>query len=133
MNYQLNISIPAGFNFSQIVFVTNPDGSPMDITGATVTGYLAKHPKAIFALDTTADETFFNYIPFTCYIEDGVGGVFSMNMTKAQTILLEEGQYVYSTSITDINGTNLGSFAAGPANVIFAMNPEFGTVGPQMV
>lgn len=131
MKYQSNIPITAGAPFSWTFYVTNPDGSPVDITGATVTAYLAKHSNAIYALDTTADHTFYNYIPFTCHIENGQNGVFSVNLNSYETHVLEEGKYVYSATVIDINGTNLGEVISGLAFVSTSLNPEFGTVGPQ--
>lgn len=132
MKYQSNFALSAGCDFSRNFYVTNPDTSPVDLTGATVIGYLAKHPKAIYVTDSTSDHIFYNYIPFDCIIEDGVNGVFSLNLTKQETILLEEGKYSYSVSIIDVNGTNIGEVFSGIIFVDWGMNPEFGTIGPQV-
>ena len=131
MKYQVNIAISAGSQFGQEFYVTDPDGSPTDITGATVTAYIAKHAKAVYATDTTSSQTFYNYLPFTGVIEDGQNGVFSLNLTAEQTLSLDEGKYVYSASITDINGNQLGEVVSGIAFVSFSMNPSTGTIGPQ--
>lgn len=128
MKYQSNFSISAGFDFSRKFYVTSSDSSPMDLTGATIVAHLAKHPKSINVLESTATNICYNYIPFTGYIEDGPNGVFSLNLDKTKTSLLEEGKYVYSVSIIDINGINLGEVFSGTISVDWAMNPEFGTV-----
>ena len=131
MKYQVNIDISAGLPFCREFYITNPDLSPIDITGATVTAYLAKHPCAFFATDTTSEHTFYNYILFTCYVVDGVGGVFSLNMSAEDTIVLEEGKYVYSVNIIDANGVSLDEVVGGPAFVSVTLNTNFGTIGQQ--
>ncbi|AEC52966.1 hypothetical cyanophage protein [Synechococcus phage S-CRM01] len=131
MKYQFNFTISAGLPFSRNFYLTEADNSPLNITGATVTAHLAKHARAIFATDSTADLTYYNYIPFTCVIEDGENGIFSLNMTADQTILLEEGKYTYFALITDANGDPLEEVVSGIIFVDFAMNPALGQIGPQ--
>lgn len=130
MKYQVNIDISAGLPFSRNFYLTKPDLSPIDLTGATVTGYLAKHPSAIFVTDTTSENIFYNYILFTCYVEDGLNGVFSLNLSAEQTAILKEGNYVYSVNIVDRNGISLDEVVGGPAYVSVTLNPVLGTIGP---
>lgn len=131
MKYEVNICISAGSPFRQEFYVTNPDLSPTDITGAKITAYIAKHPRALYATESTSDHIFWNYLPFTCLIDDGPAGVFSLSMEDYETILLEEGKYVYSASILTDGGLNLGSVVSGSAFVEFDMNPIIGSMGPQ--
>lgn len=131
MKYSVHIDISAGLPFSKDFYHTNPDLSPIDITDATVTGYLAKHANAFFATDTTSEQTFYNYIPFTCSVKDGPNGIYALELDKTETISLEEGKYTFVAVIVDENGIELGIGATGLAFVTSAMNPEFGTVGPE--
>lgn len=131
MKYSVHIDIDAGLSFSKDFYLTNADLSPVDITDATVTGYLAKHANAFFATDTTSEHTFYNYIPFTCSIKDGPNGIYTLELADTETILLKEGKYTFIAAIVDENGVELGIGASGLAFVTSAMNPDFGTIGPQ--
>jgi hypothetical protein len=102
--YTVNIVIPAGSDFSQVYYLTNPDMSPKDLSGCHVTANIAKHPRALDAVTSTSEEPDYTYSPFKCYIEDGKMGVISLNMNSSQTVKLEEGKYVYGVSIRDVNG-----------------------------
>lgn len=102
--YLVNITIQAGCDFKEMYFLTNPDMSPKDITHCKVEAKLAKHSRAYDAIASTSNEMVYLYSPFQCYIEDGVNGVFSLNMKANETSKLEEGKYVYSASLTDVNG-----------------------------
>ena len=119
--FQVNINIAAGVDFNQEFVINNPDGSPVVITDCTFAGKLAKHPTAIDARVSTSGAPVRTYVSFTASVVDGVGGKYSLALTPAQTSLLEEGKYVYSVVMTDVNG-DTQEVMAGLAfvNVAFA-------------
>ena len=96
VQYQVNIAINAGCDFRQEFSLAEADKTPLDITGGKFIGALAKHPNAIIAYLSTSEEPVYNIVPFTTSVVDGVGGVYSIGLTAAQTCLLEEGKYVYN-------------------------------------
>lgn len=102
--YTVNIVISAGSDFSQNFYLINPDYTPTNISGCSITANLSKHSTSMNALETTAEDVVWNRIPLSGYVEDGIGGVFSLNLSASETKLLSEGKYVYGASITDING-----------------------------
>lgn len=101
--YQVNISIGAGTSFNQLYYLTNPDMSPMDITGAQFSARLAKHPRAVDATAAYVPPVY-KQIPFDTAIENGPQGEFSLSMPSTRTSILDEGKYVYSASMKDTNG-----------------------------
>ena len=52
-------------------------------------------------------------------------------MSAEDTIVLEEGKYVYSVNIIDANGVSLDEVVGGPAFVSVTLNTNFGTIGQQ--
>ena len=52
--FQVNITISAGADFTQEYTVTSPDGLPVNITGYKFFANLAKHPTAIDATVSTS-------------------------------------------------------------------------------
>lgn len=100
--YNVNITISRGNHFSQIFFLTNPDKSPVDLTGASFSGNLAKHSMSQDAL--AEDGPVYKFIPFTASVVDAVGGSYSISLTPEQTSNLQEGKYVYSVSMMNVNG-----------------------------
>jgi len=101
-SFSVNITISRGNDFSQVFFLTNPDRSPVDLTGATFSANLAKHS---MSQDVLAEGgTVYKFIPFaTSVVEEGKG-TYSISLTPEQTGSLEEGKYVYSVSMMNING-----------------------------
>jgi len=102
--FQVNISVAAGTDFTQEYTVTNPDNSPVDITGYKFFANLAKHPTAIDAAVSTSGSPVYTYVPFTTLVVDGKKGLYSITLTTAQTSKLEEGKYVYNVVMQDLNG-----------------------------
>jgi hypothetical protein len=101
-SFSVNITISRGNDFSQVFFLTNPDRSPVDLTGATFSANLAKHSMAQDAL--AEGGTVYKFIPFaTSVVEEG-NGTYSISLTPEQTGNLEEGKYVYSVSMMNVNG-----------------------------
>ena len=102
LQYQVNIAIQAGTDFSQVFFLAYPDKAPMDITGAKFTGGLAKYPGAFDADKSTSEQMVYKLWPFTTTVVDGPGGAYSIALTKEQTKELEEGKYVYNVVVEDV-------------------------------
>lgn len=124
--------ILAGYPFSKDFYVLNADISPFNITGATVSAYLAKHPGAFYATITSSDNVFYNYTTFQGSVKNGEEGTYTLELTAEQTNVLEEGKYVYSVTIIDENNEIVSISSPRLAFVVNAMNPDFGTVGPQL-
>lgn len=104
--YQVNIAISAGADFAEEFYLTSADKSPLNITGCKFIGALQKHPGAYNAITTTSESTEYVGIPFSTTVADGVGGVYRVSLPKYVTSTLEEGKYVYSVSMTDVNGVS---------------------------
>ena len=104
--YQVNIAISAGADFAEEFYLASPDKAPLNITGCKFIGALQKHPGAYNAITTTSEETDYVGIPFATTVSDGVGGVYRVSLPKSVTSTLEEGKYVYSVSMTDVNGVS---------------------------
>ena len=104
IQYQVNIQVTAGCDFRQEFTLTNPDLTPMDITGGTFLGGMSKHAVSINADKSTTETPVYNIVPFTTSVVDGQGGVYSIAMTAAETQKLREGKYVYNVVLEDVNG-----------------------------
>ena len=102
--FQVNISIAAGADFTQEYTVTSPDSLPVDITGYKFSANLAKHPTAIDAAVSTSGSPVYKYIPFTTNIVSGVNGLYTITMLANETSKLQEGKYVYNVVMTDLDG-----------------------------
>ena len=100
--FNVNITISRGNDFSQVFFLTNPDKSPVDLTGASFSANLAKHS---MSQDVLAENgPVYKFTPFTTSVVDATTGSYSISLTPEQTSLLEEGKYIYSVSMTNVNG-----------------------------
>ena len=104
VQFQVNISISAGADFTQEYSVTNPDLSPVDITGYKFFANLAKHPTAIDAAVSTSGTPVYKYVSFTTNIVNGVAGLYSITLLATETSKLAEGKYVYNIIMEDLNG-----------------------------
>ena len=102
--YQVNVNIMAGVDFVQEYHLTNPDLSPMDITGCKFGAIMRKHPESVDATKTTATERVVPQLAFDTKVVSGIGGVFSISVPGARTKNLREGKYVYNVSMKDRNG-----------------------------
>jgi len=114
--YQVNISIPAGTDFTQEFTVTDPNLNRVDITGFKFFANLAKHPTAIDAAVSTSGSPVYKYVSFITNIENGVEGVYSITLSAAETSRLAEGKYVYNIIMEDLDG-NKTSVVGGLAFV----------------
>tara|TARA_R110002050_G_scaffold256095_1_gene394891 strand:+ start:78 stop:464 length:387 start_codon:yes stop_codon:yes gene_type:complete len=104
VQFQVNISISAGADFTQEYSVTNPDLSPVDITGYKFFANLAKHPTAIDAAVSTSGTPVYKYVSFTTNIVNGAAGLYSITLLANETSKLAEGKYVYNIIMEDVNG-----------------------------
>jgi hypothetical protein len=104
MSYQVNITLSAGTTFNQLFYMTNPDKSPMDITGASFSANLAKHSRSVNAVQSSSTRMVYQYIPFKTRVVDGRGGVFEISMDSYLTAKLQEGKYMYDAVMKDVNG-----------------------------
>ena len=102
--FQVNINIAAGVDFTQDFIVNNPDGSPVNLTGCTFSAAVAKHPTAVDARVSTSGAPVRAYVPFTARVVDGLTGRYSITMLAEQTSKLEEGKYVYNVVMRDTSG-----------------------------
>ena len=102
--FSVNINISAGVDFTQQFFVTNPDRSPVNITGFEFLAKLAKHPTAIDAIVSTSGEPVYRYISFDTAVENGELGAYSISLGADKTSLLEEGKYLYSVVLVNNSG-----------------------------
>ena len=104
--YSVNIRISSGVDFRHEFHLTNADRTPMDITGCRFTANIAKHARAVNAVTSTSIRPVPNYIPFRTRVDDGKGGVFSINLGEHGTSLLREGKYVYDVVMHDTRGVS---------------------------
>jgi len=111
--FSVNLHISAGNDFAQEFYLANPDRSYMNITGCKFTGQIQKHPGAIYARHTElagltgspVDNYVYNYIPMNISVANGVKGIYRIDVPGECTLHMPQGKYVYSVSMTDVNGT----------------------------
>jgi hypothetical protein len=81
----VNLSLYMGDDFTMTINVQNPDGTPVDLTGSTVTGMVKKS-----ASDTTAAGN------LTCtLVTPATGGQISVLLANTVSSGLTTGPYVY--------------------------------------
>ena len=127
VQYQVNIKVSIGASFNQEFYLTNPDMSPMDISGFKVSANLAKHPTSMDVVKSTSTSVCFNFVPFTTRVVDGKGGVFSISLTPEETHKLREGKYVYNAVITGVNDEVIDTVSG----LVF-VEVAFGGLPPEM-
>ena len=103
VQFQVNISISAGADFTQEYSVTAPDLSPVNITGYKFFANLAKHPTAIDAAVSTSGTPVYKYVSFITRVVDGINGKYSITLSATETSKLAEGKYVYNIIMEDLN------------------------------
>ena len=102
--FTVNINISAGADFTQQFTITNPDLSPVNITGYKFYANLAKHLTSIDANVSTSGSKKYMYHPFTTNIDSGTKGTYSISMSATNTSKLLEGKYMYNVIMEDLNG-----------------------------
>jgi hypothetical protein len=88
----VNIVIDKGANCDVSFFITNKDGTPLNMTGYTGVAALKKSYSA-----TTS-------IPFTLSFVNRTLGEISISLTPAETSVLDRRRYVYDILLTSSNG-----------------------------
>ena len=129
--YQANLQISAGSDFSQTFSLTQPDGTPIDITGYTISARMAKHDNAKNVNTSTSDIPVWKFINFTTSVVDGVNGEYSISLSDEVSVKLEEGKYVYSV-VTEDTSNSKQEILNGLIFVDkgFASTGSFGTLDP---
>ena len=102
--FTVNINVNAGTDFSQQFTITNPDLSPVDITGYKFYANIAKHPTAIDADVSTSGNPKYQYTPFTTKVDSGTAGTYSISLSSTTSSKLVEGKYVYNIIMEDLSG-----------------------------
>ncbi len=102
--FQVNINISAGADFTQDFIINNPDASPVNLTGYTFFANLAKHPTAIDAAVSTSGTPVYKYVSFTTNVVNGAAGLYSITLLATETSKLAEGKYVYNIVMEDLDG-----------------------------
>ena len=100
-----NLSADQGAFFSSEIYMTDVGGSPLNLTGYTVSAQARR---------SYGSSTGYSFLPT---ITDVTGGVCTLSMTGAQTDLLK-GRYVYDIEITDSTSRKFrvieGQFSVAP-------------------
>lgn len=105
--FQVNITISAGADFTQEYTVTTPDNFPVNITGYKFYANLAKHPTAINAAVSTSGNKLYSYTPFITRVVNGVAGVYSITLPASETSKLPEGKYQYNVIMENLDGEKI--------------------------
>lgn len=95
----------AGADFSKTFYIKNDDYSPRNLERCTVTGAMAKHPKALNADLSTSTEPVWKTIPLSASINDSLGGSYSISLDASTSSQLVEGKYFYNVILTNIDGS----------------------------
>ena len=107
--FQVNITISAGLSFRQEFTLTNPDKSPVDLTGASFTGALSKYERAVNADLSTSKVPVYERMYFECEVVNPFLGIYCIKLTPEQTVKLAEGKYVYNVVMKNVNGELLAA------------------------
>lgn len=131
IQFQVNIEIAAGADFSKEFSIKNPDQSPVDITGFTMHAKLAKHAGALNATTSTSSAPVYKYINLTSTIVDAANGIYSISLPAETTSKLKEGKYVYSVTMENAEG-DLTDTADGLAfvKIAFGNIPSSASLDP---
>ena len=104
IQFQTNLSISAGTDFSYQFSLKNPDQSPVDVTGYSFHARIGKHRGAVNAITSTSESPIYKYVNLTSTIDDAAGGKYSISLDATTTAKLQEGKYVYAVTLEDTNG-----------------------------
>lgn len=100
----VNITIEKGTDYENIFTVTNPDGSPINLTGYTSVGKIKKFPGSLSSS------------PFTVGIISNAGQVV-VSMANTITNALTPGRYYYDVVITSVSTNKVQRIIEGMAIV----------------
>lgn len=99
--YVTNLELTTGCDFYQEFYLTNPDLSPMDISGCSFQAALQKHPGAVDANSENSDRV---ANKLTTNVVDASNGIYAVTFPAKENNALEEGKYVYQVIMLDENG-----------------------------
>lgn len=110
--FSVNLHVSAGHDFAQEFYLSNPDRSFMNITGCKFSGQIQKNPGSIIATETElagvtgspVNNYVYNYIPLDISVSNGVKGIYKISIPGECTLHVNQGKYVYSVTMTDVNG-----------------------------
>ncbi len=96
----IDLVIKQGSQFTADGIVSNPDGTALDISTATITAVMKKKFDSV------------DLVTFTSTITNGMSGMYSIGLNGAQTSALEAGstendpksKYIWEMSLTEANG-----------------------------
>ena len=124
--FQVNLNLSAGMDFYQEFYLTEPDLSPLNITGMVFHSSIMKHASAVDANESTTGTSKPNYVSFETGVVDALDGVYYLRLKNFDSDKLEEGKYVYSTVMD--NGQ--GEFVEVNSGLIF-VDKAFGLIKNQ--
>ena len=90
-----NLYIDAGSTYSAIVNVRNGDGTPINLTGFTISSQIRKSYGSINSYD------------FTCSVYDATSGKVRLLLPAATSSSMRPGRYLYDVEITSPIGEKL--------------------------
>lgn len=102
-----NFYIDQGTDFSTIINLTNADGTPRDLTGASVASQIRR------GFESTS------FVSFNATVHNNLGGQIKLNLTNAQTALMKAGRYVYDVELTNSSGEK-----SKPLKGLIIIDPE---------
>ena len=100
--FQVNLQLSAGMDFYQEFYLAESDLSPLNITGIKFYSTIKKHSSAVIAHESTSTLPKQNYISFETGVVDELGGVYYLKLADDESEKLEEGKYVYSTVMRNL-------------------------------
>ena len=103
-SYTVNLNMNSGVAFAQKFYLTNPDKSPLNISGYRLFAKMAKHSAAMVATKSTVDKPAYAYFTINANVSNGQKGEYTLAMSAHKTARLAEGKYVYSVVAQDKNG-----------------------------
>ena len=101
----VNLTMSAGTGLHREFVIRNDDYSPRNIERCILKGYMAKHPGALNAEETTSSDPVYVRYPFNIQVPSGIDGRYIMDMTPSVSMSIPEGKYVYNVVMIDIKGT----------------------------
>lgn len=99
--YVSNLELQTGCDFYQEFSLTNPDFSPVDLTGCFFHGAFQKHPTA---LDANSADSARVTNKLTTQVLDATNGLYCIKFGASQSSNIKEGKYVYQVVMVDPAG-----------------------------
>lgn len=130
-SYTINITISLGTDFSQLFYLTYPDGTPIDLSTAEFFAVISKHSESVDAVYSTSNNPIWNAIPVSVSVVDEDSGIYSVDIAKEELVGLSEGKYIYSIVARDTTDDTNSKMVSGlafvdshPAMFVFGQFPE---------